>query len=78
MVRDNLNFDKAEVLLYEPVEKMPPFSRKTLAMVGPSGIPKQALTHKLVDSNKDIFGTVVPCKNKLNFYFINAIRNNFT
>jgi hypothetical protein len=33
MVRKNLDFDKAEILLYEPVEKMPPFSRKTLVLV---------------------------------------------
>ncbi len=62
MVRDNLNFDKAELFLYEPVEKVPPFSRKTLALVSPPGIPKQTIIHKLVESNKDIFGTTVPSK----------------
>ena len=31
--RKNLDFDNAELLLYEPVEKMPPFSRKTLVLV---------------------------------------------
>jgi hypothetical protein len=33
VVRRNLEFDAAELLLYEPVEKMPPFSRKTLVLV---------------------------------------------
>ena len=37
VVRKNLDFDKAEILLYEPLEKMPPFSRKTLVFVSPPG-----------------------------------------
>ena len=61
-VRRNLDFDKAEVPLYECVEKMPPFSRKTLVLVGPHGLAKQALIHKLVDSNPDMFGTTIPRK----------------
>lgn len=62
VVRKNLEFDRAELLLYEPVEKMPPFSRKTLVFVSPPGIPKQSLVHKLVDSNHDMFGRPIPCK----------------
>ena len=62
VVRKNLEFDNAEVLLYEPVEKMPPFSRKTLVFVGLPNIPKQTLVHKLVDSNPDMFGRPIPCK----------------
>ena len=65
VVRKNLEFDNAEVLLYEPVEKMPPFSRKTLVFVSPPGIPKQTLVHKLVDSNHDMFGRPIPRKNLL-------------
>ena len=61
-VRRNLDFDKAEVLLYECVEKMPPFSRKTLVLVSPHGVQKQALIHRLVDSNPDLFGTTIPCE----------------
>eukprot|EP00094_Tigriopus_californicus_P003859 TCALIF_03714-PA protein Name:"Similar to Mpp6 MAGUK p55 subfamily member 6 (Mus musculus)" AED:0.12 eAED:0.12 QI:0/0.57/0.5/0.87/1/1/8/165/409 len=59
-VRKNLDFDKAELMLYEAVEKMPPFSRKTLVLVSPQGLPKQSLIHKLVDSNPDMYGTTVP------------------
>lgn len=62
VVRKNLQFDNAEVLLYEPVEKMPPFSRKTLVFVSPPSIPKQTMVHKLVDSNPDMFGRPIPCK----------------
>jgi len=60
VVRKNLDFDKAEILLYEPLEKMPPFSRKTLVFVSPPGIPKQPLVHKLVDSNNDMFARPIP------------------
>ena len=67
VVRKNLDFDKAELLLYEPVEKMPPFSRKTLVFVSPPGIPKQPLVHKLVDSNNDMFARPIPCKPTLTF-----------
>lgn len=59
-VRKNLDFDKAELMLYEPVEKMPPFSRKTLVFISPNGIRKQLLIHKLVDYNNDMFGTTIP------------------
>ena len=61
-MRKNLDFDKAELMLYEPVEKMPPFSRKTLVLVSPHGLGKQTLIHKLVDSNPDMYGTTIPCK----------------
>eukprot|EP00095_Tigriopus_kingsejongensis_P003278 maker-scaffold675_size187964-snap-gene-0.31 protein:Tk03278 transcript:maker-scaffold675_size187964-snap-gene-0.31-mRNA-1 annotation:"maguk p55 subfamily member 6" len=59
-VRKNLDFDKAELMLYEAVEKMPPFSRKTLVLVSPHGLGKQSLIHKLVDSNPDMYGTTIP------------------
>ena len=59
-VRKNLDFDKAELILYECVEKMPPFSRKTLVLVSPPGVSKQPLIHRLVDSNPDMFGTTIP------------------
>jgi len=64
VVRKNLDFDKAELLLYEPVEKMPPFSRKTLVFVSPPGIPKQPLVHKLVDSNNDMFARPIPLSSR--------------
>ena len=73
VVRKNLDFDKAELLLYEPVEKMPPYSRKTLVFVSPPGIPKQPLVHKLVDSNNDMFARPIPCKPTLTFTaFLNS------
>ena len=69
VVRKNLDFDKAELLLYEAVEKMPPFSRKTLVFVSPGGIPKRTLVHRLVDSNHDMFGRPVPRKLRIILIF---------
>ena len=69
VVRKNLDFDKAELLLYEAVEKMPPFSRKTLVFVSPAGIPKRTLVHRLVDSNHDMFGRPVPRKLRIILIF---------
>ena len=60
-----MEFDKAELSLYEAVEKMPPFSRKTLVLVSPPGLGKQQIIRRLVDSNPDMFGTTLPSK-----YFI--------
>ena len=60
-----MEFDKAELSLYEAVEKMPPFSRKTLVLVSPPGLGKQQIIRRLVDSNTDMFGTTLPSK-----YFI--------
>jgi guanylate kinase len=57
-----LDFDKAEMSLYELVEKMPPFSRKTLVLVSPAGLGKQQIIRRLVDSNPDMFGTTLPSK----------------
>ena len=75
VVRKNLDFDKAELLLYEPVEKMPPFSRKTLVFVSPPGIPKQPLVHKLVDSNNDMFARPIPCKPTLTFLLPRTLKD---
>ena len=57
-----MEFDKAELTLYEAVEKMPPFSRKTLVLVSPPGLGKQQIIRRLVESNPDMFGTTMPSK----------------
>ena len=48
--------------MYETVEKMPPFSRKTLVLVSPPGLGKQQIIRRLVDYNPDMFGTTIPRK----------------
>ena len=57
-----MDFDKAELALYEPVEKMPPFSRKTLVLIAPPTIDKQPLINQLIDHKPDMFGTTIPGK----------------
>ena len=71
-MKKNLEFDKAELSLYETVEKMPPFSRKTLVLVSPPGLGKQQIIRRLVDSNPDMFGTTIPRKQ---FFYFQQIYN---
>ena len=60
--KSNGEFDAAELLLYEEVARMPPFSRKTLALVGPRGVGRRTLKNRLINSDPEKFGTIVPCK----------------
>ena len=52
-----MDFDKAELALYEVLEKMPPFSRKTLVLVSSPSIDLQPLIDRLTDHKPDMFGT---------------------
>lgn len=61
--KSNGEFDGAELLLYEEVARMPPFRRKTLALVGPRGVGRRTLKNRLINSDHERFGTIVPCKN---------------
>ncbi|KAI9586591.1 MAGUK p55 subfamily member 6 isoform X1 [Glossina fuscipes] len=56
----NCEFDKAELMLYEEVTRMPPFRRKTLALIGVSGVGRRTLKNRLVNSDPDRFGFVIP------------------
>ncbi|KAL6432740.1 hypothetical protein ACFW04_006260 [Cataglyphis niger] len=58
--KSNGEFDAAELLLYEEVARMPPFRRKTLALVGPRGVGRRTLKNRLINSDPEKFGTVVP------------------
>lgn len=49
-------------MLYEEVTRMPPFKRRTLALVGSQGVGRRTLKNRLINSNCDKFGTVMPCK----------------
>lgn len=62
MSKNNSEFDKAELLLYEEVTRMPPFKRKTLVLIGPQGVGRRTLKNRLINSNQDKFAAVVPCK----------------
>ncbi|KAK0076829.1 hypothetical protein PV326_010500 [Microctonus aethiopoides] len=58
--KSNGEFDSAELLLYEEVARMPPFRRKTLALVGPRGVGRRTLKNRLINSDQEKFGTIVP------------------
>lgn len=60
--KSNGDFDKAELLLYEEVTRMPPFKRKTLVLIGTQGVGRRTLKNRLINSDPDKFGSVVPCK----------------
>ncbi|XP_037957234.1 MAGUK p55 subfamily member 6 isoform X2 [Teleopsis dalmanni] len=56
----NCEFDKADLMLYEEVTRMPPFRRKTLVLIGVSGVGRRTLKNRLVNSDPDRFGVVIP------------------
>ncbi|KAL5279948.1 MPP6 family protein [Megaselia abdita] len=56
----NCEFDKADLLLYEEVTRMPPFRRKTLVLIGVSGVGRRTLKNRLINSDPDKFGAVIP------------------
>ncbi|XP_056633390.1 protein PALS2 isoform X2 [Diorhabda sublineata] len=58
--KSNCDFDKAELLLYEEVTKMPPFKRKTLVLIGTQGVGRRTLKNRLINSDPEKFGAVVP------------------
>lgn len=58
--KSNGDFDKADLLLYEEVTRMPPFKRKTLVLIGTQGVGRRTLKNRLINSDPDKFGGVIP------------------
>ncbi|XP_039441184.1 protein PALS2 isoform X1 [Culex pipiens pallens] len=58
--KQNGEFDKADLMLYEEVTKMPPFKRKTLVLIGVSGVGRRTLKNRLINSDPDKFASVLP------------------
>ncbi|MCL4131583.1 UNVERIFIED_CONTAM: hypothetical protein GTU68_065855 [Idotea baltica] len=58
--KQTLEYDKAELLLYEEVARMPPFMRKTLVLVGSHGVGKRSLKQRIVASDPSKFGGIIP------------------
>nr|CAG4637672.1 EOG090X032R [Chydorus sphaericus] len=59
-IKSSVELDKAELLLYEEVTRMPPFRRKSLVLVGSEGIGRRTLKNRLINSDPDRFGTTMP------------------
>lgn len=58
--KSNQDFDKADLMLYEEVTKMPPFKRKTLVLVGVQGVGRRTLKNRLINSDPSKFGAIIP------------------
>lgn len=58
--KSNGDYDKADMQLYEEVTRMPPFKRKTLILVGVQGVGRRTLKNRLINSDPEKFGTVIP------------------
>ena len=68
-IKSSVDLDKAELLLYEEVTRMPPFRRKTLVLVGSEGIGRRTLKNRLINSDPDRFGTTMPRKIVFKFQY---------
>ena len=55
--RKNAEVDTADLQLYEHVERMPPFTRKVLVLVGPQGVGKKTLIKRITQQDSNLFGT---------------------
>jgi len=55
-------FDKHELLTYEEVGRLSPFSRKVLVLVGAPGVGRRTLKSRLLRYDPMHFATVVPCE----------------
>lgn len=56
----NIEFDKADLLLYEEVTRVPPLKRRTLALVGPTGVGRRTLKGRLINSDPTKYAGVIP------------------
>ena len=56
----NHEFDKAELAMYEEVTLMKPFRRKTLVLIGASGVARRSLKQKILNYDPDQFASPLP------------------
>ena len=58
--KQNHEFDRAELTLYEEVTLMKPFRRKTLVLIGASGAARRSLKHRILQAFPDEFAAPLP------------------
>ncbi|KAF2367597.1 PDZ domain [Trinorchestia longiramus] len=54
------SYDKAELIMYEEVARMPPFMRKTLVLVGCHGVGRRTIKNRIINSDPSKFSVVLP------------------
>ncbi|RWS03997.1 MAGUK p55 subfamily member 6-like protein [Dinothrombium tinctorium] len=59
-IHANTEFDKAELMLYEEVCRMPPFERKTLVLLGAQGVGRRTLKTRLLNYDPERFASPLP------------------
>lgn len=57
--RKNYEFDRGDIVIYEEVQEMPPFQRKTIVLVGAQGVGRRTLKNRLLESDPTRFGHAV-------------------
>lgn len=67
--KSNSDYDKADLMLYEEVTRMPPFKRKTLILIGVSGVGRRTLKNRIINSDPEKFATIIPRKFCISFLF---------
>jgi len=58
--KKSASYDRAELMLYEEVARMPPFERKTLVLVGCRGVGRRTLKARIIGSDPSKFGSIIP------------------
>ncbi|KAH9523794.1 MAGUK p55 sub member 2 [Bulinus truncatus] len=57
--KDNKEFDRADVMVYEEVRRMAPFERPFLVLVGAKGVGRRSLKERLIKDDPRRFGTAI-------------------
>ncbi|OWF36413.1 MAGUK p55 subfamily member 2 [Mizuhopecten yessoensis] len=58
--KNTTDFDRCDLSIYEEVARMPPFERKTLIIVGATGVGRRSLKERLLKDDPRRFGAVMP------------------
>ncbi|GAB1602482.1 MAGUK p55 subfamily member 6-like [Argonauta hians] len=58
--KNNKDFDNCDLMIYEEVIKMPQFQRKTLVLVGATGVGRRSLKDRLIKNDPRLFAAAMP------------------
>ncbi|XP_072181026.1 protein PALS2-like [Diadema setosum] len=77
--RKNHQFDRSDIVIYEEVQEMPPFQRKTIILLGAQGVGRRTLKNRLIEFDPSRFGVPVANTSRLpREGEINGLTYNFT